>query len=262
MAIHDWKRAPAGYFHHFHQRWSAALCDALNSGRLPSGYFALIERTIFGVAPDVVALQGTSPLHPPRQQRRAAIALAEAPPRTRFVSAATEEAGYAARANRIAVWNPYETVVAIIEIVSPGNKSSRHAMKSMVEKAMDLLRQGISLLIIDLFPPTPRDPQGIHQKIWSELADDPFELPPDKPLTLAAYAAGVPLKAFVEPVAVGDTLPDMPLFLDPSHYVPAPLEDSYQATWNTCPDEFQERITGTSPPETGPAEASPGDTGS
>lgn len=27
------------------------------------------------------------------------------------------------------------------------------------------------VLVIDLFPPTPRDPQGIHQAIWSEKYD-------------------------------------------------------------------------------------------
>ena len=40
--------------------------------------------------------------------------------------------------------------------------------------------------------------------------------------------------AYVEPVAVGDVLPDMPIFLQPGYYVPAPLEPSYRRTW----DEF------------------------
>ena len=39
----------------------------------------------------------------------------------------------------------------------------------------------------------------------------------------------------MEPVAVGDVLPDMPLFLKPEHYVPAPLEATYQATWKLFP---------------------------
>ncbi len=157
MAIHDWKKAPAGYFHHFHQQWSGDLCDALNAGRLPSGYFALIEQTTFGVAPDVVTLQGRTPPRSPRE-RRGAIALAEAPPRTRFTSQATEEEAYAARANRIAVRDSFDDVVAIIEIVSPGNKSSRDAMRAFVDKAISLLRRGVNLLIIDLLPPTPRSP--------------------------------------------------------------------------------------------------------
>jgi hypothetical protein len=38
--------------------------------------------------------------------------------------------------------------------------------------------------------------------------------------------------AYVEPIAVGEALPDMPIFLKPDFYVPAPLEESYQTTWD------------------------------
>ncbi len=41
--------------------------------------------------------------------------------------------------------------------------------------------------------------------------------------------------AYVEPVAVGDTLPDMPIFLKPDFYVPAPLETTYETTWSHFP---------------------------
>jgi hypothetical protein len=34
--------------------------------------------------------------------------------------------------------------------------------------------------------PSARDPLGIHKAIWDEIQDQPFDLPPDKPLTLAA----------------------------------------------------------------------------
>ena len=110
-------------------------------------------------------------------------------------------------------------LVAVIEVVSPGNKSSRAAIRSFVDKAVAFLRQGVHLLIIDLFPPTARDPQGIHKLIWDEILEEPFELPADKPLTLAAYSAGAVKAAYVEPVAVGDVLPEMPVFLDPDRYV-------------------------------------------
>ncbi len=53
-------------------------------------------------------------------------------------------------------------VVAVIELVSPGNKDTRHALRSFVGKSVDLLYDGINLLIIDPFPPGQRDPQGIH----------------------------------------------------------------------------------------------------
>ena len=108
-------------------------------------------------------------------------------------------------------------------------------LRAFVEKMTDLLREGVHLLIIDLFPPGPRDPEGVHKVIWDELQEEPFELPPDKPLTLAAYSAGAVKTAYVEPVAVGDLLPEMPLFLEPEAYVPAPLEATYQTAWNVFP---------------------------
>ena len=91
--------------------------------------------------------------------------------------------------------------------------------------------------IIDLFPPTKRDPKGTHKAIWDEFQEEELELPPDKPLTLVSYDAGLDQDrvAYVEFVAVGDAFPDMPLFLKSEVYVPAPLEETYQTTWNVFP---------------------------
>jgi len=77
-------------------------------------------------------------------------------------------------------------VVAVVEVVSPGNKSGRNALRSFVEKTEEILRQGINLLVVDLFPPSPRDPEGIHKAIGDEICEEPFALPPDKLLTVAA----------------------------------------------------------------------------
>src|SRR5207237_5940088 len=142
---------------------------------------------------------------------------------TRHVIRAQED-NSAARGNRITIRHPLGQVVCVIEIVSPGNKGSRAALSAFVDKAVELLRQGIHLLIVDLFSPSVRDPQGIHKAIWDEIEDKPFALPPDKQLTLAAYVADVPKIAYVEPVGVGDGLPDMPAYLDLDQYVPVPLE--------------------------------------
>jgi hypothetical protein len=96
--------------------------------------------------------------------------------------------------------------------------------------------------VVDLFPPSPRDPQGIHKAIWDEICEESFELPADKPLTVAAYLADEPKMAYVEPVAVGDVLPGLPIFLDPDTYVPAPLETTYEATWAKCPEPVTEAV--------------------
>jgi hypothetical protein len=83
------------------------------------------------------------------------------------------------------------------------------------------------------------DPGGIHGAIWSELSDDPFELPEGEPLTLAAYSAGPRKRAFVEPIAVGREALDMPLFLEPEIYVEVPLESTYRAAYRGVPRRWQ-----------------------
>jgi hypothetical protein len=247
VPIHDWSHIDANLFHHFHQAWTITLCNALNGGLLPKGYSALVEQHAAGVVPDVLALQ-----HRPRRNRPAeptgGNVVTATQPKTRHVIRAQEEIS-ANRGNRIAIRHPLGRVVCIIEIVSPGNKGSRSALRSFVEKAVDFLRQGVNLLVVDLFPPSARDPQGIHKAIWDEIEDKPFTLPPDKPLTLAAYVAGLPKTAYVEPVGVGDPLPDGPAYLDPDSWVPVPLESTYQATWASCPEDMREAVERGAPPD-------------
>ncbi len=57
MPIHDWTRLEAGDFHHFHQRWVVAIGNALNGGRLPPGYMAMVEQVTGRPIPDVVTLK-------------------------------------------------------------------------------------------------------------------------------------------------------------------------------------------------------------
>jgi hypothetical protein len=230
VPIHDWTRVRANRFHDFHQTWTIAIRNALNASRLPPGYFAMVEQQTGGPEPDVVTLE----LNPPPGSDPGGLAVAVQPPKARFVTR-SEAANYARKANRITVRHPDGDVVAVIEIVSPGNKDSRHAIRAFARKAVDLLQAGVHLLIVDLFPPGRRDPQGIHKVIWDRLHDEPFQLPPDKPLTVAAYAAGTETVAYVEPVAVGEALPDMPVFLTADRYVPCPLEASYQTAWEQFP---------------------------
>src|SRR5205085_12665439 len=98
---------------------------------------------------------------------------------------------------------------------------------------------------VDLFPPSPRDPQRIHKAIWDEIREEPFELPTDQPLTVAAYRAAAPQTGYVEPVAVGDPLPSMPIFLDADTYVPARLETTYMSSWAKCPEPLQQAVSET-----------------
>jgi hypothetical protein len=255
MPVHDWTRVDAGLFHDFHQSWTVALRNALNAGVLPRDYFALVEQNIRGPIPDVLTLQLAAGAEP-AGNGSAALAVVTTPPRTRLIRR-NEADIYAAKANRITVRHRHGDVVAVIEIISPGNKGSRAEMRALVEKAAAYLRQGVHLLIIDLFPPGARDPQGIHKAIWDEFQEEDLALPPDKPLTLAAYDAGPPRVAYVELIAVGDPLPGMPLFLKPGVYVPAPLEATYQATWDVFPTVLKGLLEGQPASQAGDGGTSP-----
>ncbi len=212
VPIHDWTRVPPGLFHHFQQDWSIEIARCLNRGLLPKGLCALVE------------------------QRSGVLTLEHS--KASIVGRSTEEI-YAGRANRIVVRHHLGQIVAVIEIVSPGNKDSRAASRDFVDKAIDFLRRRIHLLIIDLFPPTPRDPFGIHKAIWDEIEEEDFVFPPGKDRIVVSYVTGGERLAYVEPVAVGDPLPNMPLFVAPGVHVRVPLEATYDAAWDASPEEMR-----------------------
>jgi hypothetical protein len=151
------------------------------------------------------------------------------PPQVRFTVSA--EAGELNRKRRWLVISHTsdDRIIAIIEIVSRGNKASRNPFRTFVENALGAIDAGINLLIVDLFPPSERDPRGIHWALWQEIDNrNPYTPPPDKLRTLVSDARNPAPMADVEPVAVGDVLIDMPLFLDVVSYVKVPLEATYR----------------------------------
>jgi hypothetical protein len=243
MPVHDWTRVDAGIFHHFHLEWIGDLSRVLNRGLLPPDYYALAEQVAGGVGPDVLTVQHPVSRTDLAVEPAGGVTLAEAPPRVQFRARAEADA-YAAKARSVVIRHTSQhKIIAICEIVSPGNKNSRHALRTFVDKAVNILRAGIHLVILDLFPPGPRNPQGIHKAIWNKFNDNDFTLPPGKPLTLASYIGGAIPEAFVEPTAVGVVMPEMPLFLTPEVYVPLPLEITYQSAREAVPSYWQKVLT-------------------
>ena len=140
-----------------------------------------------------------------------------------------------------------DRVVAIVEIVSPGNKGGEEEFKRFVGKAVRAVRAEVNVLILDPLPPTPRDPNGIHGAIWPRLGGRKYAAPADRPLTFAAYEvadedAGLGPRCYVEPSVVGEPLPEMPLFLCRDRYVNLPLEPSYQAAFRGVPPQYRELL--------------------
>ena len=134
----------------------------------------------------------------------------------------------------------------MLEIVSPGNKSNRHAFQVFVDKACTLLEYRVHLLIVDLLPPGPRDPNGLHAAIWQQIEDDLFQPPADQPLTMVSYECDATTRAYIEPFALGESLPDMPLFLEPNACVMVPLEATYQAAFDVLPKRWRVVLSPTS----------------
>jgi hypothetical protein len=107
--------------------------------------------------------------------------------------------------------------------------------------------QGIHVMAIDLFPPGRFDPSGIHGAIWARYGTEEYMVPADQPLTLASYRAVVPVEAYIEHLAYGHPLPEMPLFLDLDTYIGVPLESTYQAAFQDMPAFWREVLEGRRP---------------
>ena len=140
MPIHDWTRVPAGLFHDFHQSWSIRIKDALNAGRLPKGLSALVEQRAGNWEPDVLAIERRT--KSPKPSLSAGTSTMERP--TAKIVRRTSKQIYAGRSNRVVVKHHLGRIVAVIEIVSPGNKDSRAAISDFLEKNHRFPAQGKS----------------------------------------------------------------------------------------------------------------------
>ena len=242
MPVHDWSRVEAGIFHHFHHYWISAISQQLN-GQLPPDYYALAEQFAGGFGPDVLTLQSKAKPKSKRARKeddQGGGTLLLARPQTKLSG---EAEFYRHKQKRVAVRHVSDDrVIAVVEIVSPGNKNSRAAVRAFLDKALELLRSGVHLLLIDLFSPTPRDPDGLHPLIWANITNRQEESFSDKPLTMVSYEAGDVLRFFAEPVAVGDQLAAMPLFLEPNAHIDVALESTYASAFAAVPRRWREEL--------------------
>jgi hypothetical protein len=127
----------------------------------------------------------------------------------------------------------HRRLVAAVEIVSPANKDRLEARRAFVAKCATLLRQGVSVAIVDLV--TTR-----QFNLYGELLDhigyaDP-SLAPEPPFLYAANtrwlrgADSWHLEIWAHPLTIGQRLPTLPLWLADSFAVPLELDASYEET--------------------------------
>jgi hypothetical protein len=224
MPVHDWTHVDAEIFHDFHLAWIVQIHNALNGGLLPRDYYALTEqhadRPIGGVIP--------FPLAPPSDASSTLLS-------RRRTLAIRRVSGH--------------RIAALVEVVSPAIKDRAAHLAHFAKKIQESLCQGVHVLVIDLFPPGPFDRQGMHWIIWPMLDDSEigYKLPADKPLTMGSYAVRSQVAVYLDHVAVGDSLPDMPLFLDAERYILVPLDQTYSAAFRSMPAYWREVLERQSP---------------
>ncbi len=238
MPLHDWTRVDDGIFHSFHNSWIASIVETLNNGLLPEGYYSLGDQ-VAGLD-DPYVLTSHEPTAIRTENVDICSALMTAQPQTRYIAHAVNDR-YTRLQRRIEIRHVSgHRIVALIEIISAGNKSSHFRWNEFLDKALPAIRGGIHLLLIDVYPPTARDPGGVHGSVWGEFTGEVFELSPDENRTLVSYDCGRTKTAYVEPIAVGQTLRNMPLYLSTEGYIEVPLEATYQAAYEGVPQFYRD----------------------
>lgn len=123
------------------------------------------------------------------------------------------------------------TLVAVIELVSPGNKDRPAERRAFVAKCASYLAQGVSLIVVDVV--TNRR-ANLHNDVMRlmEAAPD-LDFPEDVTLYAVAYrpvrrAEREEIDVWLRRLALGAPLPTLPLRLTGDLFVAVDLEAAYQ----------------------------------
>ncbi len=125
------------------------------------------------------------------------------------------------------------TLVAAMELVSPGNKDRSAKCRLFAAKCATYLSRGVGLVVLDVV--TSR--QGnLHNELADLLARDAaFRMPATSSLYTVAYrplriGEEEKIEAWPTGLAVGQPLPVVPLSLGAEWCVPVDLEAAYRET--------------------------------
>lgn len=127
-----------------------------------------------------------------------------------------------------------ERLVAAIELVSPSNKDRPEHRRAFVSKCVNLLWNEVSLVIVD--PVTTRSP-NLFREVWEEVGGPTSKAGPIATLAVSIRPTVTNGKLKVvtweHSLAVGESLPTLPLWLNDSRSIPLDLEASYEETCGT-----------------------------
>jgi hypothetical protein len=205
------------HWHSFHNSWATYLSSQLNT-LLPAGYFA--EANVhFGVEIDVAAFEEPGPAGMPP-------GWVPPPPQVSHpfeMSGVVVEVGIFSRSGG-------PQLAGAIELVSPANKDRPAEREAFVAKCLSYLHAGVGLVVVDVVTERRAD---LHRELLLRLGvADPG---PGPALSGSAYRpvqrGGVSvLDVWREPLALGQPLPTLPLWLRGGLCLPVELEATYQRT--------------------------------
>jgi hypothetical protein len=124
-------------------------------------------------------------------------------------------------------------LVAAVQIVSPANKDRPENRRAFVTKCAALLQQRVSVAIIDLITTRPFNLYGDLLELIGQ--PDPAMAPEPPPLYATACRwirreRAWHFESWTHPLALGQPLPTLPLWLADDFAVPLELEPSYEET--------------------------------
>jgi hypothetical protein len=124
------------------------------------------------------------------------------------------------------------TLVAAVEIVSPANKDRPERREQFVNKVASLLRQDVCVTVVDIVT-VPQ--ANLYAELLARIGQADPRLGDPPPAVYAVTLRGRKpkkkhplLDLWFFPMAVGQPLPTVPLWLGPTLAIELPLEPSYQ----------------------------------
>ena len=199
------------FWESFHSLWIAAMVERLNGTILPQGYLAQAQVHIGGWFEVDVATFETASSGANGAAEGGVAVQTWAPPATTLVFPAAfpdelEVRVFSTRAG--------PTLVAAVELVSPGNKDRAEARRTLAAKCASYLAQGVGLIVVDIV--TGRS-ANLHNELMTLIGQaGPFLFRADVSVYAAAYRPTRPpegdrVELWPVPLVVGQPLPVLPL---------------------------------------------------
>jgi hypothetical protein len=219
----------------FHSHWATFIAQQLNDGVLPPDYFAESEISLGPeLEIDVAAMQqSASDAEPSRAERVKSATVAWSPPRPKM-AVTVDFAHLDSYEIRVCQDLGGAELRAAIELVSPANKDRPGTRRTFAAKCAGYLRHGIGVVIIDIV--TARRAQ-LHRELFDVLEVSGSRAAWESPTGLYAVAYRTVtvrkrprIEVWPHPLALGKSLPVMPLWLSLDLCVPVRLEESYRTT--------------------------------